>query len=320
MGLIKIGELSANPGQKIRGKLIVQGDHDPRYDPPLVIVNGIQPGKTVVLLGGTHGTEYASIEAVTRLSKILDPKKMSGAVIIVLVLNVAQFEERTQFVSPVDNLNLNSVFPGKPDGSLTERLAHTLFNEAVSQCDALVDCHGGDINEDLRGFVVASDSGDEELNQESLYMAACYNTALVHVFPSKVPGMTNSAQKIYGIPCIMPEAGTPFPVREEAIKFHVDGFRNVLKYLGILAGEPNIHGQLVSPKRLKLYSEENGSWECQVGLDQEVKEGDKLGVVKDLFGDVVQELVTPIDGIVSMRRCFYSVKENELLVVLSSLK
>lgn len=319
MSQLDVCGLSVKPGMKRQGILTIPGDHDPRYNPRICIINGKKPGKTVVVLGGTHGTEYSSIEAVIRLIKKLDSSEISGAVIAVPVLNVAQFEERTQFISPVDDLNLNSIFPGKEDGSLSERLAYTLFKEVVSIGDALVDCHGGDINEDLRGFVVASDSGDDELNKVSLEMAKCFDTSLVHVFPSTVPGMTNSAQKIYDIPCIQPEAGTPFPVTEEDIMFHLNGVLNVLRYFDVLDGEPTLYDQTVSPDRMKLFSESYGIWDCVVEFNQLVKEGEILGTVNDHFGEPVQKLYAPIEGIVSMKRCFYSVKKDELLVVLSTL-
>lgn len=319
MSQLELCGLSVEPCEKKRGFLTVPGDHDPRFNPSLCIINGRHPGKTVVVLGGTHGTEYSSIEAVIRIIKELDPNEMRGTVIAVPILNLAQFEERTQFINPLDDLNLNSVFPGSEYGSFTERLAYSLFKEIVSKSDALVDCHGGDINEDLRGFVVASDSGDAKLNQTSLEMSSCFDTSLVHVFPSTVPGMTNSAQKIYGIPCIQPEAGTPFPVTEEDIMFHFEGILNVLRYFGVLEGEPAVYDQLVSPDRLKLFSEYYGVWDCDVELNQMVKEGDLLGYVKDHFGEPIQTVTAPIDGIVSMRRCFYSVKKDELLLVLSAL-
>lgn len=283
------------------------------------MIKGGKPGKVIGLLGGTHGTEFASIEAVTRVINKLKPDEMKGTVIAIPVLNVAQFEERTQFINPVDNLNLNSVFPGKEDGSFSERLAFTLFSEIVSKCDVLIDCHGGDINEDLRGFVVASDSGNPELNQKSLDLASCYDTKLVHVFPSAVPGMTNSAQVIYDIPCIMPEAGTPYPILHRDVMFHVDGFFNVLIYLDVLEGEFIPYNQVVSSQRLKLHSNLDGVWDCYVELEDEVEAGVVLGVVRNVFGDVLENVVAPFDGIVSMKRCYYSVKVDELLIVLSSV-
>ena len=145
MSEIRVGDIVAAPGEKKRGTLTVPGSHDPDYNPKIIIVNGAKTGKTLVITGGVHGTEFASIEAVTRFANMLDPSVMSGAVIVVPVANVPQFRERTQFVSPVDGLNLNDSFPGKRDGSFTERLAYALF-DVIRLGDVYIDCHGGDIN------------------------------------------------------------------------------------------------------------------------------------------------------------------------------
>ncbi|MBE0632973.1 succinylglutamate desuccinylase/aspartoacylase family protein, partial [Candidatus Bathyarchaeota archaeon] len=236
------------------------------------------------------------------------------------VLNLPQFLEHTQFTSPVDGLKMNSEFPGAPDGSLTQRIEHKIFTEIVSKSDALIDCHGGDINEDIAGFVVASSSGNHELDKISLEMATCYPTALVHVFPSEPQGMSNSAQHLIGIPCIQLEAGTPYPIREEAVQFHIEGTLNVLKYLQMLPGEPKRNlNQLISPKRLKLFSEHNGVWNSRCQLDQSVKKGDVLGFIKNYYGDIIQTIRASADGIISMTRCYYAIKQEELLLVVSTL-
>lgn len=221
MCAIRVGDIVAAPGEKKRGTLTVPGDHDSDYNPEIIVVNGFKTGKTLVITGGVHGTEFASIEAVTRFANMLDPSNMRGSVIAIPVANVPQFKERTQFVCPVDGLNLNDSFPGLEDGSFTERLAYALF-DVIRLGDAYVDCHGGDINEDILGFVVAAEGTDPALNNASLELAQCYNTGFIHYFPAE-PGLSISAQNIFGIPSIMPEAGTPFPVREEAVLFHFEG-------------------------------------------------------------------------------------------------
>lgn len=317
MSQIIIGGTTAEPGSIVKGFL---DTGEPEHNPPLVIINGSHLGKTVTILAGTHGTEHPSIEAVIRLTTMINPDQLSGAVIAVPVLNIPQFLEHTQFTSPVDGLNMNSEFPGAPDGSLTQRIAHKIFTEIVSKSDALIDCHGGDINEDIAGFVVASSSGNHELDKISLEMATCYPTALVHVFPSEPQGMSNSAQHLIGIPCIQPEAGTPYPIREEAVQFHIEGTLNVLKYLQMLPGEPKRNlNQLISPKRLKLFSEHNGVWNSRCQLDQSVKKGDVLGFIKNYYGDIIQTIRAPADGIISMTRCYYAIKQEELLLVVSTL-
>ena len=315
--MIRVGDTEAVPGEKRRGTITVPGNHDPDYNLKVIVVNGAKPGKILVVTGGVHGTEYASIEAVTRFSEALDPALMSGAVIIVPVANVPQFRERTQFVCPVDGLNLNDAFPGKSDGSFTERLAYSLF-KVIELGDAYVDCHGGDINEDILGFVVAAEGEDPALNNTSLELAQCYNTGFIHRFPAE-PGLSISAQNILGVPSIMPEAGTPFPIREESVDFHVEGLMNVLRYLEIIEGEVIRYQCFVSPERIKLYSSHDGAWECYVELNQRVTKGESLGAVKNQYGDTLEIVKAPEKGIIGMKRCYYSVRKDEMLVVLSTI-
>jgi predicted deacylase len=306
--------VSAMPGEKTLGFLDVGDD---RYRVPIAVIRGVSAGRTPGLIGGTHGTEFASIEAVTRIINALDPAEMSGTVLAVPVLNRPQFEARQQFTSPIDGLNLNAVFPGDPKGTLTKRIAHVAFEEVASRCDALIDCHGGDIDEDIRGFVVAAEGDNATLNSEALILASCFDCGLVHLFPAG-GGSSLGAQTTYGVPTIMPEAGTPYPVREEAVKFHYDGIMNALRCMCILPNEPTYHSQRISRKRLKLLATVDGSWHPTVSLDEDVKKGQEIGVVKDLFGKTTQVATTPEGGIVAMTRCFYSVKKGEILAVVSA--
>ena len=320
MTAVNIGELSAFPGEKVKGFLNAGSTSVNTYRIPLAIINGSSNGKTIGVIGGTHGTEHASIEAVIRVIKKLDPGNMRGTVLAVPVLNGPQFEHHSQYLSPFDQLNLNRVFPGNPKGTLSQRIAYTVFDKVVSKCDALIDCHGGDINEDLRGFVLAGKGEDEAVNKVALDMATCYPTRFINVSQVNPTGMTTSAQIIYKIPCIIAEAGTPFPVREEEVLFHYEGIMNVLKYFGVIEGAPKRVEPTISKGSIRLSAEEGGIWRPYVRTDQEVKAGDELGVVNDLFGETQQIVKAPKDGIVGIMRCFYSVNCGELLVSLTITK
>lgn len=302
------------PGEMSTGFIDVGDD---RYSVPIAVINGALPGKRLGLFGGIHGTEFASVEAVTRIIRSLDPTIMRGCVLASPVLNRAQFEKRTQYTSPIDKLNLNNVFPGDASGSLTQRVAHAAFEEIASKCHGIVDCHGGDIDEDIKGFVVAAEGKNKTVNAEALALATCFSSDLTHIFPAS-GGTSLTAQSIYGIPCIMPEAGTPYPVREEAIRFHYEGVMNVLRYMHILGGEPKLRTPRVSRKRLRLLATVNGAWHPSVELGVEVKNGVELGRVTDIFGNVVQVARAPEAGVVSMMRCFYSVTKGETLAVISA--
>ena len=85
-----------------------------------------------------------------RLRPLLNPAEISGTVVLVHMANLPAFLGRTIYFSPDDRKNLNRVFPGKPDGTLTERIAHVLTEEVIVRSDFLMDIHSGDGNEWLR--------------------------------------------------------------------------------------------------------------------------------------------------------------------------
>src|SRR5438477_12507176 len=101
----------------------------------VITITGADPGPTLFVNGGVHGGEYPAIEAVIRLGKTLDPQTIAGTVILMPVLNLPAFRNRTPFVCPVDNVNPNRVFPGDPNGSYSEQMTHALINEFVVHAD-----------------------------------------------------------------------------------------------------------------------------------------------------------------------------------------
>src|SRR5881227_2728719 len=84
---------------------------------PVISITGAKDGPVLFVNAGVHGGEYPAIEAVIRLGKTLDPKKISGTVILMPCLNLPAFRTRTPFVCPVDNINPNRVIPGDASGS-----------------------------------------------------------------------------------------------------------------------------------------------------------------------------------------------------------
>src|SRR5579863_8344345 len=115
------------PGTARRGTIAWPDPMLAGWDWPYVAVNGARSGPAVVVTAGYHGSEYASIDAVVRLGASLDPAQTAGQVLCLPVMNPPGFWERTAYLVPVDGRNLNRVFPGKPDGSFSERLAFHLF-------------------------------------------------------------------------------------------------------------------------------------------------------------------------------------------------
>src|SRR5437667_11257281 len=149
---LTIGSATARPGQAASGFIEVPAGVDAPAPSPITSVRGAQSGPTLALLAGTHGSEVAPIVALQRVRATIDPAVLRGTVLIVHVANMPSFLGRTVYYSPIDGKNLNRVYPGKADGTVSERIAYAITNQIIERADYLVDIHGGDGNESLRPY------------------------------------------------------------------------------------------------------------------------------------------------------------------------
>src|SRR6266852_5873278 len=157
-----VGTASAAPGQKATGYLEVPAGVDAATNIPVVVVNGAKPGKILALVSGAHGTEYTSIIAIEKLISALDPEQVTGTVILVPLVNIPSFEQKVPHVNPIDNKSMNRFYPGKSDGTQTERASFLITREIVDKSDYLIDFHGGDLDESLRPYAYWIVSGNKK--------------------------------------------------------------------------------------------------------------------------------------------------------------
>ena len=141
-------------GQKRSGLFTFEADPElARYQWPYFSIVGAASGPTFLVTAGIHAAEYTGIEAAIRLGRTIDPADVRGTIIIVPLLNRPGFYERSIYVNPEDNDNMNRVFPGRPDGTWSERFAHHFLNDVIAGANYAIDLHAGDMIEDLVPFV-----------------------------------------------------------------------------------------------------------------------------------------------------------------------
>ena len=174
---------------------------------PAFDARGAKDGPTLCLLGGIHGCEYSSIAAVTRFMNELDTTQLAGRIVAVPVVSMQSFERRSAFVVPEDGKNLNRCFPGTLDGTYTDVLARSIFDELIAPSDVLIDLHGGDQAEGLEPFAlyVESDVGDR-----ARALAVAFGLPYVVREPARagaLGGTTAAAAAAAGIPAVIAEAG-----------------------------------------------------------------------------------------------------------------
>jgi len=116
-----VGTATAAAGQKSTGYIEVPAGADAATGIPVVVVRGSRPGPVLALVSGAHGTEYASVIAIEKLIQALDPVQLSGTVILLPLVNIQSFQQKVPHVNPVDGKSMNRFYPGKQDGTQTER-------------------------------------------------------------------------------------------------------------------------------------------------------------------------------------------------------
>ena len=270
-------------------------------DIPVVELTGAGDGPRLTVLAGVHGCEYAPMAAVRRWTKALAGRELRGSVRAVPVLNLPAFRTRTPFLVPDDGKNLNRCFPGNPEGTMADRLAHAAFTQLIQGSDALIDVHAGDMVEALEPFALY-DAGPAEAR--ALELATAYGLGYVirqEPGPGRaVGGTTSTAAAEIGIPAITAEAGGCGLVEAAAVDAHVRGLDQVLAVLGMTDGP--VTARAAAPVRLGrflwLRSTSKGWWEPAVRPGEQVAEGQVLGTVSSLDGaEVLQSVTAPAPGV-----------------------
>ena len=168
-------------------------------------VTGATTGPTMIVIAGVHGDEYEGIETIPRVFNALGPEVLNGTLVMIPVCNMPAYEAGLRS-SPIDGLNLARVFPGDPEGTITQRLAYWVTEKLLKHADFLIDLHSGGIAYNiptLAGYI--HDTGP--LGQRSRAGAAAFGTSVLWGHPLPLPpGRSLSVATALNVPSIYTEA------------------------------------------------------------------------------------------------------------------
>jgi predicted deacylase len=298
-----VGGVSAAPGTIAAGAIeIAARGGDSGATIPFSLVRGRTAGPVLALVAGTHGAEYVPIIALQRLRSAIDPGSLRGTVILVHVANMPSFLGRTVYYSPADGKNLNRVFPGKADGTLSERIAEAITREVIARATHVVDLHCGDGNESLRPYSYWITTGDPKVKEASRAMALAFGLERIVVDGSRP---TDPAASVYlsntgvtrGKPALTTETGGMGLVDEESIALIEGGVAGLLKHLGMRdIGPAPVAAPVWINKNEVLRAGATGLFFPAVARGQAVTKGTKIGHITDFHGTVTEQIVAPFDG------------------------
>ena len=287
--------------------------------------NGDGPG--AILTGANHGDEYEGPIALQDLANRIDIDRVQGRVIIIPMLNFPAFQA-AQRVSPIDQLNMNRVFPGKPKGSVTELIADYITNALLPMCDYVLDIHSGGKTLEFLPFAAYHELEDKSqqaaCEAATLAFAAPYYISLIEI---DAGGMYDTQAEEMGKVFVSTElggGGTATPATAEIGK---RGVHNFLVHAGILDAEiiqppqPSIKLDMTQDGAY-VFAEHNGLLEPCVGLGDKVRKGDLIARVHstERTGTKPVDYLASSDGMIVGRHFPSLIKIGDFMNVIARIE
>ena len=315
-----VGSAVAKRGERVYGAIAVPPGVDSGYDIPVAVIQGMKPGPVLALVAGAHGTEYASIVALTRLIARIDPKSLSGTVIVAPLVNVSSFDQMTPHLNPVDKKSMNGNYPGDPAGTQAQRALALVADQIVKQADVVVDLHGGDLDEDLRPYSYWVRSGNAALDDKGKQLALAFGLPYIILLDLDVSqpagrrnlsGYTLSLGKVN----IVAEAGRVGVSSPDDVGALIDGCFNVMGSLKMIDRDvkPVEHPLWIANDQ-RVRAEAPGMFYQLVNRGDYVVAGSKVGYTTDYLGRPTGDVLAPLTGVVTFVRGVPSVWKGATLV------
>jgi len=298
-----VAGVTAQPGTTVYGEVQVPArGTDAGTIIPFSIVNGAKPGPVLTLVAGTHGAEYPPILALQRLRASIDPTQLSGTIVMVHVANMPAFLGRAIYYTPGDHKNLNRVFPGKADGTISERIADLITREFIDRTQYLIDLHCGDANESLRPYLYWTINASPAVVESVRQLALAFG--MDHIILDNARP-TDPAASVYlentaitrGKPAMTIESGGMGQSDEESIARIERGVAGVLKHLKMRATGPDpLQHAVYLGRNLVINSQHTGIFYALVERGHTVAEGALIGRITDFQGKTIEEVRAPFAG------------------------
>lgn len=282
---------------------------------PVHVIHGKQSGPVLFLSAAIHGDEINGVEIIRRVLNTKSIGKLKGTLIAIPVVNIYGFINQTRYLP--DRRDLNRSFPGSEKGSLAGRMANLFLNEIVSKCTHGIDLHTAAIHREnlphIRAYL-----DDEETDR----MARAF-TSPVTLNTSIIDGSLRKSAEKLGASVIVYEAGEALRFDEVCIRAGVRGIISVMRELGMLlplTSKRKPIKSVVAHSSTWVRAPQSGILRVQKKLGSRVEKNESLGYVSDPFGEIEENILSPVDGIIISRTNIPLVNEGEALFHIAQFK
>lgn len=254
---------------------------------PVIVVAGKKEGPVLWINGTVHGDELNGSYAAWELSGEIDPEQLSGTLVVTPICNPIAFECRNK-ISAIDNMDMDTAFPGDPEGMMTQRIAYMIYREIKANAGAVISFHTMATPYranpySVRKIIPGVSDSVNEVSEGMQWAFGVVTNCVVDLRgdTNELPGVTSGALDITcmkdGIPAFMGEMGQGGKVETEYVEAAKKGILNVMRYLKMLDGPVEKPGrQVLITKRRFLRSDKGGMIRMNVKSGDEVKAGESL--------------------------------------------
>jgi predicted deacylase len=282
---MRIGNLDLQPGQTANGTIALAD-----VEMPIRVARGTQDGPTLWVNAAIHGDELEGTAGLWRVFDTIAERPLKGTLIGALITNVSAYEALRR-TSPIDDLDINRVFPGDPNRSFTWQLAYEYERTVESTATHYIDLHGGGNTHDVIFYTIFRD-GEGDASRAAREMAQIAGSPIV--WSSRDRWLDNGLFTLLtdrGIPSLIVEAGGEGRIRPRNVTAHCGSVLKVMKHLGMIEGSVLPIGT-ANPIRSAdfLFSHHGGIWISDHTVGDKLGRGDLVGVVKDPYGCTLEEV------------------------------
>lgn len=258
---------------------------------PITVIRA-GPGPLVLFTGGCHGDEYEGPTALLKLARELEPSDLAcGGVVIMPIINPPAIEAGTR-TSPLDGMDLNRVFPGHCDGSVSERIAYFITNAVLPHVIAVLDLHAGGQTTSMVPSIMAHTFEDPHRTRATIEMMQAFRAPMgILIKEYNTEGMLDTAVEKIGLLFGCCELGGAGMLTPETVAVAETGVRNILKHFGLMNGGLETPAWL-GKKRSTLVealtydhyckASKGGIFEPFVEIEEPVKAGQAIGQIHSL--------------------------------------
>lgn len=313
-GTLMVGTGKARPGELVRCGIPIGKDiYGNEKTIPIIIANGKEKGRVLWINGATHGDEAEGPFSIFKLLEKLDPKTLTGAVVMCPAMNVEAYRvgDRGDPADVMHTYDMNRIYPGKKDGFPTARVAAAHWEAMLPTCDLQINIHSGGGHSYLAEAIFAPDT---PLCQE---LAAAMGPNWTMIMKSPTGGGNPYSQlAAQGKAAINAELGGR--CRTLTSDFHVvadklvNAYLNVMRHYGMIQGTPKYAPKWNFGHQETVLSPATGLWVAEPDLEflKPMKRGKKIGTIYNLYGETIAEVCAPCDGMIVGVRSYPSVIEG----------